>query len=70
MALWSGILMRLADRELLEAVWEENPSLGRPPRHLYRLTPEGLSAAAALHNHAVRATGTRRQPRLQTGSAT
>ena len=34
------ILIRLADRELLETSWEPG-SPGRPPRHLYRLTPKG-----------------------------
>ena len=38
------ILIRLADRGLLEAVWEE-PVEGRPPRHLYRLTGAGREAA-------------------------
>jgi DNA-binding PadR family transcriptional regulator len=42
------ILMRLADRGLLEATWEE-PTPGRPPRHLYRLTGDGLAAAAPAH---------------------
>ena len=41
------ILVRLADRELLEASWEESPPQGRPARHLYRLTPEGQELAAA-----------------------
>jgi hypothetical protein len=40
------ILVRLADRGLLEAVWEESPPQGRPPRHLYRLTAAGLDLAA------------------------
>jgi PadR family transcriptional regulator, regulatory protein PadR len=40
------ILVRLADRGLLEATWEESPPLGRPARHLYRLTPEGQEVAA------------------------
>ena len=40
------ILVRLADRGLLEASWEESPPLGRPARHLYRLTPEGRELAA------------------------
>jgi PadR family transcriptional regulator, regulatory protein PadR len=42
------ILMRLSDRGLLEASWESEPPRGRPPRHLYRLTADGLAAAAAL----------------------
>ena len=44
------ILIRLADRGLLEARWEE-PSeqpTGRPPRHLYRLTSSGRELAAQL----------------------
>jgi len=41
------ILVRLADRGLLETSWE--PGVGsRPPRHLYRLTPVGREFVAAL----------------------
>ena len=40
------ILMRLADRGLLETAWEPAPP-GRPPRHLYRLTGPGRAAAGA-----------------------
>ena len=32
------ILIRLADRGLLEACWEDEQPAGRPRRHLYRLT--------------------------------
>jgi DNA-binding PadR family transcriptional regulator len=42
------ILMRLADRGLLETSWETEVSAGRPPRHLYRLTGEGRAAAKEL----------------------
>jgi PadR family transcriptional regulator PadR len=38
------ILVRLADYRLLETSWER-ASEGRPPRHLYKLTPEGLRYA-------------------------
>jgi PadR family transcriptional regulator len=41
------ILIRLADRGLLEACWQDEPAPGRPRRHLYRLTADGLAAAAA-----------------------
>src|SRR5580704_11085487 len=34
------ILMRLAEHKLLETSWE-TPEMGKPPRHLYRLTPDG-----------------------------
>src|SRR5258708_32706788 len=41
------ILVRLADRGLLDTSWE--PGLGsRPPRHLYRLTPTGREVVAAI----------------------
>jgi DNA-binding PadR family transcriptional regulator len=40
------ILIRLTDRGLLQAEWEPDPAPGRPARHLYRLTPAGLAAAA------------------------
>jgi DNA-binding PadR family transcriptional regulator len=39
------ILIRLADRGLLEASWESGDS-GRRPRHLYRLTADGVAEAA------------------------
>lgn len=42
------ILVRLADRGWLEARWTEPARVGRPPRHLYRLTAEGSVAAARL----------------------
>jgi PadR family transcriptional regulator PadR len=41
------MLVRLADRGLLETSWE--PGQGsRPPRHLYRLTLAGREYVAAL----------------------
>ena len=42
------ILMRLADRGMLETAWETDAPAGRPPRHLYRLTGPGLELAAQL----------------------
>jgi len=42
------ILIRLADRGLLETAWEDDAPAGRPPRHLYRLTGPGLALAAEL----------------------
>jgi PadR family transcriptional regulator PadR len=41
------ILARLADRKMLEARWEDEQPSGRPRRHLYRLTGDGLTAASA-----------------------
>lgn len=56
------ILVRLADRGLLEARWEGDPPNGRPPRHLYRLTAQGLEYAAA---HAVSTAVGARSRRLE-----
>jgi len=41
------VLIRLADRGLVEARWEDEQPAGRPRRHLYRLTSEGLATATA-----------------------
>ena len=51
------ILMRLADRKLLETRWE-TVEPGRPPRHMYRFTTDGLRFARASAPE--RATGARR----------
>jgi len=40
------ILMRLSERKLLDTEWEKTEP-GRPPRHMYRFTPEGLKFARA-----------------------
>ena len=41
------ILIRLADRGLLETAWEAERVSGRPSRHLYRLTAAGREYAAS-----------------------
>jgi len=41
------ILIRLADRGLVEACWQDEPQPGRPRRHLYRLTADGIAVAGA-----------------------
>jgi DNA-binding PadR family transcriptional regulator len=77
------ILIRLADRGLLDARWEEltEPSPGRPPRHLYRLTGAGrelaselaaeAAATPAASRTAVTSTGrTRPNPATSTAPAT
>jgi PadR family transcriptional regulator PadR len=63
------ILVRLADRELVEACWEEAQPEGRPRRHLYRLSAAGLAAAAEVRADqpapaaaAERPAGPRRRP--------
>ena len=38
------ILIRLAEHKLLETDWEASEP-GRPPRHMYRLTSEGMHFA-------------------------
>jgi DNA-binding PadR family transcriptional regulator len=42
------ILMRLHERRLLDAEWEDDPPSGRPRRHRYRLTGQGLTVAQSL----------------------
>ena len=69
------ILIRLADRGLVEACWQEEPMPGRPRRHLYRLTADGLaSAAGALAPQARRPAGRQAAPaaarqRIRRGAA-
>jgi PadR family transcriptional regulator PadR len=55
------ILIRLADRGLVEACWQEEPQPGRPRRHLYRLTADG----AARATQALAAAAARQQSRRQ-----
>jgi PadR family transcriptional regulator PadR len=62
------ILVRLADRDLLEAGWEPEPPEGRPRRHLYRLTAAGLAYAAA-HLPARAAAPTRRSAPVLGGAS-
>jgi PadR family transcriptional regulator, regulatory protein PadR len=42
------ILMRLAERGQVETSWETDPPQGRPARHLYRLSDEGVRFAEEL----------------------
>jgi PadR family transcriptional regulator PadR len=39
------LLIRLSDQGLLEARWQEPERPGKPPRHAYKLTPEGAAFA-------------------------
>jgi len=39
------ILMRLSGQHLLDTGWEPSDEPGRPPRHTYRLTADGLALA-------------------------
>jgi PadR family transcriptional regulator PadR len=63
------ILMRLSDRGMLEDSWESDPPVGRPPRHLYRLTTAGrliaaeLSSATAAEDSVRRVAQRRHDPR-------
>ena len=63
------ILMRLADRGMLETTWATEAEPGRPPRHLYRLSGTGLGLAAQLTAAAARtatASGTAAVPTVAT----
>lgn len=65
------ILVRLADRGLVEASWEDEHTPGRPRRHLYRLTADGLTAAttAAVPEARAAREGTAPRGRRPTGIA-
>jgi PadR family transcriptional regulator PadR len=58
------ILMRLSAQQLLDTGWEPSDEPGRPPRHTYRLTTDGIALAreriagrAARQSAAVRRPG-------------
>ena len=52
------ILVRLEERGFLESKWEPSPEAGRPPRHLYRLTPKGtVHAKSGFSDDEARAPG-------------
>jgi PadR family transcriptional regulator PadR len=53
------ILIRLADRGMVEACWQDEPEPGRPRRHLYRLTAVGLVSATGALASAARPAATR-----------
>jgi PadR family transcriptional regulator, regulatory protein PadR len=59
------ILIRLADRGLVEACWQEEPTPGRPRRHLYRLTADGLASATAALPEGERAEAARIHPGIR-----
>jgi DNA-binding PadR family transcriptional regulator len=42
------ILIRLAERGLVETAWEQDVPSGRPPRHLYRLSTGGAEYVREL----------------------
>ena len=50
------ILMRLSAQHLLDTGWEASDEPGRPPRHTYRLTADGLALAQERLATAVRKT--------------
>jgi PadR family transcriptional regulator PadR len=60
------VLIRLADRGLVEARWEDEQPAGRPRRHLYRLTAEGLAVAEGA---LARAPSARRAPAAVRGES-
>ena len=63
------ILIRLADRGLVEACWQDEPRPGRPRRHLYRLTAAGLARATGALASAARPAATRAAARPSAGRA-
>jgi DNA-binding PadR family transcriptional regulator len=62
------ILIRLADRGLVEACWQDEPEPGRPRRHLYRLTAAGLASASGALASASEALGSAAKPAARAGA--
>jgi PadR family transcriptional regulator len=59
------ILMRLSDRGLLDSKWTPHERTGRPPRHMYRLTAQGIAFAQeqlAAGLTVIEASASRRKP--------
>jgi len=54
------ILMRLSDQGLLESKWLEPARPGKPARHAYRLTPNGVAFARTLVAAASQKSGRRK----------
>lgn len=44
------LLMRMTEQGLVEAEWREPAQPGRPARHVYRLTAEGIALASATED--------------------
>src|ERR1043165_3338697 len=63
------ILVRLADRGLVEARWEAEQPVGRPRRHLYRLTADGRAVAEWVLAEARRPVGKPRPAPTRRGLA-
>lgn len=48
------ILQRLHEQDYLSAEWEDSPHPGKPPRHIYKLTEDGLKLARERQNDSPR----------------
>ena len=46
------LLIRLSDHGLLESRWDEPERPGKPPRHAYRLTSDGVAFARSMKSEA------------------
>ena len=42
------LLIRLSDQGMLESQWQEPECPGKPPRHAYRLTSNGVALARTM----------------------
>jgi DNA-binding PadR family transcriptional regulator len=59
------ILIRLADRGLLQTRWESDQPPGRPARHMYRLTEAGRAYVRSIAAEPSGATATPTLPALR-----
>lgn len=51
------LLMRMTEQGLVEAEWRAPEQQGRPARHAYRLTAEGIALARAVADRDIVAVG-------------
>lgn len=61
------LLMKLEEQGFLETAWTPPERPGRPPRHLYRLTAEGLATALQCEDSAGTYSQSGGEPVLETG---
>ena len=63
------ILIRLAERGLVETAWEQDVPKGRPPRHLYRLSTAGAEFFEGLRHSATLTAGAPSRPIIRRAEA-
>jgi DNA-binding PadR family transcriptional regulator len=60
------LLIRLSEQGLAEARWKPSEQPGKPPRHQYRLTPDGAALAREQQADSQQPQASRRRARVGT----